>query len=110
MMQVFDISERLACRLVGPARSSFMRPLNRDPIADPDRAIRAWLRAYARKHARWGYRRAYVEARNDGWVVNHKKIQRLWGEEDLRVVVKRRHKRTGVSDLPTITKAEAPSP
>ena len=107
-MRVFDISERLACRLVGLARSSFRRPLNRDTVDDPDKALRAWLRAYARKHARWGYRRAYVEARNDGWVVNHKKIQRLWGEEGLRVVVRRRRKRVGVSDLPTITKAAAP--
>jgi putative transposase len=107
-MRVFDIIERLACRLVGLARSSFRRPLNRDTIDNPDRALRAWLRAYARKHARWGYRRAYVQASNDGWVVNHKKILRLWGEDGLRVVVKRRQKRTGVSDLPTITKAEAP--
>jgi transposase InsO family protein len=107
-MRVFDISERLACRLVGLARSSFRRPLNRDTVDDPDKALRAWLRAWARKHARWGYRRAYIDARNDGWVVNHKKIQRLWGEEGLRVVVRRRWKRVGVSDLPTITKAAAP--
>ena len=53
-------------------------------------------------------RRAYVQARNDGWLVNHKKIQRLWGKQGLRVIVKRCHKRTGVSDLPTITKAGAP--
>ena len=106
-MRVFDISERLACRLVGLARSSFRRPLNRDTVDDPDKALRAWLRAYARKHARWGYRRAYVEARR-GWMVNHKKTQRLWGEEGLRVVVKHRRKRVGVSDLPTITKAAAP--
>ena len=76
-MRVFDISERLACRLVGLARSSFRRPLNRDTVDDPDKALRAWLRDYARKHPRWGYRRAYVDARNDGWQVNHKKIQRL---------------------------------
>jgi hypothetical protein len=43
-MRVFDISERLACRLVGLARSSFRRPLNRDIIDDPDKALRAWLR------------------------------------------------------------------
>jgi transposase InsO family protein len=107
-MRVFDISERLACRLVGLARSAFRRPLKGDTPDDPDKALRAWLRAWARKHARWGYRRAYVEARNDGWVVNHKKIQRLWGEEGLRVVVRRRRKRVGVADLPTITKASAP--
>lgn len=45
---------------------------------------------------------------NDGRGVNHEAIQPLWGEEGLRVVVKLRHKRTRVSDLPNITKAEAP--
>jgi putative transposase len=49
-----------------------------------------------------------VQARNDGWVVNHKKIQRLWGDEGLQVIVKHPQKRAGGSDLPTITKAEAP--
>lgn len=49
-----------------------------------------------------------MQPRDERRVVNHKKIQRLWSEEDLRVVVKRRHKSTGVSDLPTITKAGAP--
>ena len=104
-MRVFDISERLACRLVGLARSAFRRPLKGDTPDDPDRALRAWLRAYARKHARWGYRRATVAAREDGWAVTRREIQRLWGEEGLRVVVRRHRKRVGVSDLPTITQA-----
>ena len=106
-MRVFDISERLACRLVELARSAFRRPLNRDTIDDPDKALRAWVRAWARKHARWGYRRAYIDARNDGWQVNHKKIQRLWGEEGLRVIVKRRRKRIGVSTVPAVVAEKA---
>ena len=70
---------------------------------------RTWLcgRDYARKHPRWGYRRAYVDARNDGWAVNHKKIQRRWAEEGLRVVVKRRRKRIGVSTVPEIAAEKA---
>ena len=107
MIRVFDISERLACRLVGLSRSAFRRPLKGHTPDDPDKALRAWLRAYARDHARWGYRRAYVGARNDGWVVNHKKIQRLWAEEGLRVVVKRRRKRVGVSTIPAVVATQA---
>lgn len=102
------ISERLACRLVGLVQSSLRRPLNGGTAADPDRALRAWLRAYECKHTRRGFRRAHVQARNDGWLVNPKKIQRLRSEGGLRVVVKCRQKRTGVSDLPAITKARAP--
>ena len=108
VINTFDVSERLACRLVGLSRSSFRRPLQADTPDAPDRVLRAWLRDYARQHARWGYRRAYVDARNDGWVVNHKKIQRLWREEGLRVVVKRRRKRIGVSTIPAVA-AEKPN-
>lgn len=76
-MNTFDVSERLACRLFGLSRSAFRRPLQADTHDNPDLALWAWLRDYARQHARWGYRRAYVDARNDGWQVNHKKMQRL---------------------------------
>ena len=68
--------------------------------------MRAWLRDYARRNARWSYLRAYVDARNDGWVVNHKKIQR-WAEDGLRVMVKRRRKRIDVSTVPSVLAQKA---
>lgn len=34
-MRVFDMSERLACRLVGLALCSFRRPLNGDTVTNP---------------------------------------------------------------------------
>ena len=71
------VSERMACRLAGLSRSAYRRTLKADIVADPDAALREWLRTYAKKHPRWGYRRAYHDARGEGWVVNHKKIQRL---------------------------------
>ncbi|TDS82077.1 transposase InsO family protein [Nesterenkonia aurantiaca] len=101
------VSERMACRLAGLSRSAYRRPLKGDAAADPDSALRGWLRAYAKKHPRWGYRRAYHDARNEGWTVNHKRIQRLWREEGLRVPQRRRRKRLGSStiDAPTATAA-----
>jgi len=72
--------------------------------ADPKAALRAWLRAYAKDHPRRGFRPAYHDARGEGWQVNHKKIQRLWREEGLRVPQRRRRKRRGTSttiDTPT---------
>ncbi|EEO6613861.1 IS3 family transposase, partial [Listeria monocytogenes] len=102
------VSERMACRLVGLSRSAYRRPLKGDTVADPDRALREWLRAWAKGHPRYGYRRAYHDARAEGWVVNHKKIQRLWRDEGLRVPQRRRRKRVGSStvDAPT---ADAPN-
>ncbi|QAV29943.1 IS3 family transposase [Micrococcus luteus] len=102
------VSERMACRLVGLSRSAYRRPLKGDTVADPDRALREWLRAWAKDHPRYGYRRAYHDARAEGPVVNHKKIQRLWRDEGLRVPQRRRRKRVGSStvDAPT---ADAPN-
>ncbi|MFJ3313717.1 IS3 family transposase [Micrococcus endophyticus] len=102
------VSERMACRLVGLSRSAYRRPLKGDTVADQDRALRQWLRAWAKDHPRYGYRRAYHDARAEGWVVNHKKIQRLWRDEGLRVPQRRRRKRVGSStvDAPT---ADAPN-
>ncbi|GIH20901.1 integrase [Rugosimonospora africana] len=76
---------------------------------DPDRALRGWLRDYAKTHPRWGYRRAYHDARGEGWHVNHKKLQRLWRDEGLRVPQLRRRKRLGVTTAPTLPAADAPN-
>jgi putative transposase len=75
---------------------------------DPDAALRSWLRQYAKDHPRRGFRPAYHDARGQGWRVNHKKIQRLWREEGLRVPQRRRRKRGGTStaEVPT---ADAPN-
>jgi len=76
---------------------------------DPDAALRQWLRDYAKKHPRWGHRRAYHDARGEGWHVNHKKVQRLWREEGLRVPHRRRRKRVGSSTAPDMVTADAPN-
>jgi transposase InsO family protein len=56
-----------------------------------------------------GFRRAYHDARGEGWTVNHKKIQRLWREEGLRVPQRRHRKRLGVSTAEPQVTAEAPN-
>lgn len=97
----------MACRLAGLSRSAWRRPLRGDTPADPDRALRDWLREFAKDHPRQGYRRAYHEARAEGWNINHKKVQRLWRKEGLRVPQRRRRKRVG-SSTAHAPKATAP--
>ena len=46
------VSERMACRLAGLSRSAYRRTLKADIVADPDAALREWLRTYAKKHPR----------------------------------------------------------
>jgi transposase InsO family protein len=92
------ISQRRACQIVGQHRST-QRHQPAEP--DPDRELRARLRRFAKRHPRWGYRRAHVVLRREGQIVNRKKIQRLWREEGLRVPPKRRKRqRLGTSTTP----------
>ena len=73
-MKVMNVSERFACRVVGQQRSTQRRePASATP-ADPDAALRTWLREWGQAHPRRGFRNAYADARGEGWAVNHKKI------------------------------------
>lgn len=103
------MSERLACRTVGLARSTRRRlPVAQTP-ADPDADMRAWLRSYATKNPCHGFRRAWATLRYDERrEANKKKVHRLWREEGLQVKVTSPRKRAGVSSIPPIT-ADAPN-
>jgi transposase InsO family protein len=87
------VSERFACRVTGQNRTTQRRPPTASTTDDPDAALRGWLRGGAKNHPRRGFRNAYNDARGEGWHVNHKKIQRLWREEGLRVLQKRQFAR-----------------
>ena len=102
------MSERSACRVTGQNRTTQRRPPTPTTPADPA-ALRDWLQAWAKDHPRRGFRNAYHDARDEGWHVNQKKIQRLWREEGLRVPQKRRRKRLGTSTTPNPPKADAPN-
>jgi len=108
-MTVMGCSERFACRVTGQHRTTQRHQPADQTAADPDAALRAWLRGYAKKHPRWGFRRAYHDARGEGWAMNHKKLQRLWREEGLRVPQRRRRKRIGTSTTTTTPTADAPN-
>ncbi|CAN5871522.1 hypothetical protein BH23ACT5_BH23ACT5_06820 [soil metagenome] len=85
---------------VSDRRSASFYPTSHPAEQDPDRGLRRWLRSFSKAHSRWGYRRAHAVALREGWVVNRKKIQRLWREEGLRVPQKRR-KRQRLGDSAT---------
>ncbi|WP_163747923.1 IS3 family transposase [Mycobacterium noviomagense] len=107
LQHVLGVSERFACRVAGQHRSTQRHEPASTTPADPDAALRAWVRAWAKEHPRRGFRPAYHDARDEGWPVNHKKFQRLWREEGLRVPQRRRRKRHGTSTAPQVS-ADAP--
>ena len=91
LQERFGVSERRACRVVGQHRSTQRRPARPEPTEDE--TLRRRLRHFARRHPRLGWRKAHDVLRREGWVVNHKKIQRLWREEGFRRPPPRKNKK-----------------
>jgi putative transposase len=80
----FELSARRACRITGCVRMT-VRYCSRRP---QDAELRERLRALAHERRRFGYRRLHVLLRREGFIVNHKRLFRLYREE--RLMVRRR--------------------
>ena len=79
------VSERRACRVLGQHRSAQRHiPRGRD---DEDRLV-ADMIELARRYGRYGYRRIAALLRDAGWLVNDKRVERLWRREGLKVPAK----------------------
>jgi len=85
MREQFAVSERRACTVVGQARAT-ERYVPRES-AD-EQALRARIVALATRFGRYGYRRITALLHREGWHVNHKRVERLWRQEGLRVPAK----------------------
>jgi len=79
----FGTSQRQACRALRQPRSTQRRPPR--PVAAPEELLRRRLREVSVTWPRWGFRRAHATLQAEGWKVNHKRVQRLWRDEGLRV-------------------------
>ena len=85
MVQVqhrLGVSERRACRVLSQARSTHR---HRPVVPDDEPRLVARLIELATLYGRYGYRRITGLLRGEGWTVNHKRIERLWRREGLKV-------------------------
>jgi transposase InsO family protein len=85
LQQVFEVSQRRACRALQQPRST-QRHLRL--ITSEDELLRAQIIEKAKTYGRYGYRRVWALLRADGWQVNRKKVYRIWREEGLKVPAK----------------------
>ena len=79
--ETFEVSERRACSVLGVDRTSVRYRSRRAS----DAATRARLRELAAIRRRCGYRRLHFFLGQEGFVMNHKKLRRLYREERLQV-------------------------
>ncbi len=81
-MRKLNVSERFACRVLVQHRSNQRKA----PMGRSDEAVlTANIIALAEQYGRYGYRRITALLRASGWVVNTKRVERIWGQEGLKV-------------------------
>jgi transposase InsO family protein len=103
------LSERRVCRVLGQHRSTQRRvPQGRDDEA----RLTADIIDLARQYGRYGYRKIAELLRSTaGWIVNDKRVERIWRREGLKVPAKQpKRGRLWLSDGPCIRlRAERPN-
>jgi transposase InsO family protein len=90
VQQALGVSERRACRTLGQPRST-----QRNPPVESEFEARLRQRTIdlAVQYGRYGYRRVTWLLRLEGWAVNHKRIERIWKQEGLKVPKKQPKRR-----------------
>ena len=82
MREALAVSERRACRVLGQVRRTQRYTLK---VADGETVLTANIVSLASEYGRYGYRRITALLRTDGWRVNHKRVERIWRQEGLKV-------------------------
>jgi putative transposase len=105
-MEGWAFSERRAGRLIGIQRSVARYECQaRDPPGLRERLCALQMKgcALAAERRRYGYRRLHVLLRREQFPVNHKRVYRLYREEDLMVRRRKRKRMCGASRVPAST-------
>ena len=75
---------------MGQSRGSFRKPKK---VKEDEESLTEDIVRLATKYGRYGYKRITSLLRVEGWAVNHKRIERIWRQEGLKVPS--RHKKRG---------------
>jgi putative transposase len=90
VQQKLGVTERRACAALGQSRGLHRRK----PVRQNDEeALTADIIKLAHTYGRYGYKRITALLRTQGWAVNHKRVERIWRQEGLKVP--KRHKKKG---------------
>jgi len=85
VQEIFQVSERKVCRALEQPRST-QRSVSRRPNDEDSLTLR--VVELAGQYGHYGYRRITALLQQEGWRVNHKRVERLWRREGLKVPAK----------------------
>jgi putative transposase len=80
--RLLGVSERRACRVLGQARST-QRHLSK--VSGEESGLIKKVIELASEYGRYGYRRITALLGQEGFQVNHKRVERIWRQEGLKV-------------------------
>ena len=83
--EVFGVSERCVSRALGQPRST-QRYRGKEP--DDEKLLTERIVILANHFGRYGYRRITAMLQRESWQVNHKRVERIWRQEGLKVPAK----------------------
>jgi len=88
--QTLTVSERRACRVLEQARATQRHSPSTD---EKEERLVARIIELATQYSRYGYRRITALLGQEGWQVNHKRVERIWRREGLKVPQKQPKRR-----------------
>ena len=81
--KALKVSQRRACKVLGQARTTQRRKASPSP---EEKRLTEDIVTLATRYGRYGYRRITAMLNNTmGWKVNHKRVERIWRKEGLKV-------------------------
>jgi putative transposase len=79
---MLSVSERRACRVLSQSRATQRHTPH---IPSDEEQLRNRIVELATRYGRYGYRRITAMLRQESWRVNHKRVERIWRQEGLKV-------------------------
>ncbi len=97
----YKVSQRRACRVVGIHRATVRyRPQRRAETVQVTTELKAKLVELAAKRPRFGYRRLGVLLKREGYPANHKRVYRLYKQDNLALRRKSRKRLASQARVP----------
>jgi len=76
------VSQRRACRVIEQNRATQRKVIN---VSSEEEQLIARIIELATRYGRYGYRRITAMLKQENWIVNHKRVERIWRREGLKV-------------------------
>jgi putative transposase len=82
VMELLHISQRRVCRVLSQSKSTQRR---KQGTSAEEKRLTADIADLATRFGRYGYHRITAMLNSDSWHVNHKRVERIWRREGLKV-------------------------